>query len=80
MVLESLCRVQTALLSAGYNITLKVKQVICLESLCLRKDLFAVLATGYGKPLVFQVLHYVLKERNATKSSSNALLLLLFYH
>ena len=73
MVLEFLSCVQTALLSAGYdNIILKVKQVICLESLYLKKDLVAVLPTGYGKSLVFQVLPYLLKERDAAKSSSNA--------
>jgi len=73
VVLEFLSCLQTALLSAGYDdIILKVKQVICLESLYLKKDLVAVLPTGYGKSLVFQVLPYLLKERDATKSWSNA--------
>ena len=73
MALEFLSCVQTALLSAGYdNIILKVKQVICLESLYLKKDLVAVLPTGYGKSLVFQVLPYLLKQRDAAKSSSDA--------
>ena len=41
---------QTALLSASYdNIIFKAKQVICLESLYLKKDLLAVLPTGCGK-------------------------------
>ena len=42
--------VQQALLSAGYDdIILKVKQVICQESLYLNKDLVAVFPAGYGK-------------------------------
>ena len=44
MALEFLSCVQTALLSLSYdNIILKAKQVICLESLYLKKDLLAVL-------------------------------------
>ena len=54
MVLGFLRCVQKALLSAGYDdIILKVKQVICLESLYLKKDLVAVLPTGYGAILSF---------------------------
>ena len=56
MALMFLSRLQVALLSVGYaDIILKVKQVICLESLYLRKDLVAVLPTGYGKSLVLHV-------------------------
>ena len=48
MALQFLSCVQTALLSLSYdNIILKVKQVICLESLYLKKDLLAVLLTGF---------------------------------
>ena len=44
MTLEFLSCVQTALLSACYdNIILKAKQIICLESLYLKKDLLAFL-------------------------------------
>ena len=40
MALEFLSRVQSVLISTGYNsIILKVKQVICLESLFLKKRL-----------------------------------------
>ena len=64
MALEFLSCVHKALLSAGYDdIILKVKQVMCLESLYLKKDLVAVLPTGYGKSLVFQVLPRLLRER-----------------
>ena len=35
---------------------LKPKQVLCLESLYLRKDLMCVLPTGYGKSLIFHLL------------------------
>ena len=47
--------VQTVLLSASYdNIILKAKQVICLESLYLKKGLLAILATGYEKLARFE--------------------------
>ena len=50
MRLEFLSCVQTASLSACYdNIILKAKQIICLESLYLKKDLLAFLSTGYKK-------------------------------
>ena len=43
-------RLQVARLSAGYtDVILKVNQVICLEALYLRKDVMAILQTGYGK-------------------------------
>ena len=62
--------VQSALLSTGYySIILKVKQVICLESLFLKKDLVAVLSTGYGKSLFFQVLPRMLSERDSRSMS-----------
>ena len=71
MALEFLRCVQKALLSAGYDdIILKVKQVICLESLYLKKDLVAVLPIGYGKSLVFQVLPRSLREREETRATT----------
>ena len=67
MALEFLSCVQSVLLSTGYNsIILKVKQVVCLESLFLKKDLVAVLLTGYGKSLVFQVLLRMLSDRDSS--------------
>ena len=71
MALEFLSCVQSALLSTGYySIILKVKQVICLESLFLKKkDLVAVLPTGYGKSLFFQVLPRMLSERDSRSMS-----------
>ena len=64
-VFSFLSCLQRALCSFGYeNNLLKVKQAICLERLFLKKDLLAVLPTGYGKSLVFQVLPRLLKERD----------------
>ena len=72
MALEFLRCVRKALLSAGYDdIILKVKQIICLESLYLKKDLVAVLPTGYGKSLVFQVLPRLLREREETRATTS---------
>ena len=74
MALEFLSCVQKALLSAGYDdIILKVKQLICLESLYLKKDLVAVLPTGYGKSLVFQVLPRLLREREERDTRATTL-------
>ena len=57
MAPEIVSCVQTEFLSASYdNIILKAKQVYCLERFYLKKDLLAVLPTGYGKSLVYQVL------------------------
>ena len=54
------------LLLIGFdNIILKVKQFTCLKTIQLKRDLVAVLPTGYGKSLVFQVLPGLLKERDA---------------
>ena len=70
MALEFLNCVKSALLSTGYyRIILKAKQVICLESLFLKKDLVAVLSTGYGKSLFFQVLPRMLSERDSRSMS-----------
>ena len=38
------------------NMNMKPKQVICLESIRLGKYVIAVLPTGYGKSLLFQLL------------------------
>ena len=80
MALEFLSCVQKALLSAGYDdIVFKVKQVICLESLYLKKDLVAFLPTGYVKSLVFQVLPRLLRERDthANKSPTKSVVLVV---
>ena len=72
MALEFLRCVHKALLLAGYDdIILKVKQVICRESLYLKKDLVAVLPTSYGKSLVFQVLPRLLREREKTRATTS---------
>lgn len=51
------------------DVIFKVKQVICLESLYLRRDV-AVLPTGYGESLVFHVLPQLLKERDTICTST----------
>ena len=50
-----------ALLNSAYKCTiLKPKQVICLETLYLQKDVMCVLPTGYGKSLIFHLLPMLL--------------------
>ena len=45
-----------AVLNSMYcNMILKPKQVICLESIFLQKDVLCVLPTGYGKSLIFHL-------------------------
>ena len=46
------------------NINLKPKQVICLEAIFKRRDTVAVLPTGYGKSLIYQLLPSLLSKRN----------------
>ena len=52
------------------NIILKPKQAICLEKLFFGSDVLAVLPTGYGKSLIYQILPLLLycKECSTTKS------------
>ena len=42
------------------DIIFKPKQVICLESMFLQKDVMCVLPTGYGKSLIFHLLPMLL--------------------
>ena len=39
---------------------LKPKQVVCLESIFLQKDVMCVLPTGYGKSLIFHLVPMLL--------------------
>jgi ATP-dependent DNA helicase RecQ len=51
--------------SALYSkINIKPKQAKCLEALFNRRDTVAVLPTGYGKSLIYQLLPSLLHERN----------------
>ena len=40
-----------------YNINFKAKQVRCLEALYFGKDVVAVLPKGFGKIMIFHLLH-----------------------
>ena len=44
------------------NINLKPKQVVCLESIYNKKDTVAILPTGYGKSLIYQLLPPLLSK------------------
>jgi ATP-dependent DNA helicase RecQ len=46
------------------NINLKPKQTKCLAAMYNRRDTVAVLPTGYGKSLIYQLLPPLLNERN----------------
>ena len=54
MFLSSLHFSVTTSSYSGFN--LKPKQVKCLEALYFRKDVVAVLPTGYGKSMIFHLL------------------------
>ena len=71
MALEFLRCVQVLLLAGYDDIILKVKQVICLESLYFKKDFVAVLPTGYGKSLVLQLLPRLLREREEIRATTS---------
>ena len=55
--------------SSYNNIILKPKQVACLESLYLGKDVVCVLPTGYGKSLVFHSLPSLMFARNRSRET-----------
>ena len=55
--------------SSYSNIILKPKQVACLESLYLGKDVVCVLPTGYGKSLVFHLLPSLMFARNRSRET-----------
>jgi ATP-dependent DNA helicase RecQ len=42
------------------DVILKPKQVICLEKIFLGEDILAILPTGYGKSLIYQLLPLIL--------------------
>ena len=58
-----------ALINSVYNeIILKPKQVLCLESAYLEKDVMCVLQTGYGKSLIFHLLSMLLFAEHKLRS------------
>ena len=63
-LIEFLHCLHFAIVNSEYtSVILKPKQVTCLESSYLGKDLLAVLPTGYGKSLVYHVLYSLLAEK-----------------
>ena len=59
-----------ALLNSVYiEIILKPKQVVCLESVYLDKDVMCVLPTGYGKSLIFHLLPMLLFAKHKLQSN-----------
>ena len=58
-----------AMSNSSYNIIMKPKQVACLESLYLGKDVVCVLPTGYGKSLVFHLLPSLMFARNRSQET-----------
>lgn len=50
---------------------LKPKQVICLESVFLQKDVLCVLPTGYGKSLIFHIVPMLLFAKHKLDSDFN---------
>ena len=54
-----------AVLNSAYNnIILKPKQVVCLETIYMGKDLICILPTGYGKSLIFHLIPCLMFARN----------------
>ena len=45
------------------NVNLKVKQVICLEAIYHGRDVVAVLPTGYGRSVIFHLLHSLFLDK-----------------
>ena len=53
----------------GFRFTLKPDQEKALRHLYDRKDLIAVLPTGYGKSLIFQLLPLLAKKRDGNETA-----------
>ncbi|XP_028417601.1 putative ATP-dependent DNA helicase Q1 [Dendronephthya gigantea] len=63
---------QFSVLNSLYsNAILKPKQVICLEKLFLGVDILAILPTGYGKSLIYQLLPLMLFAKRALEERTN---------
>lgn len=55
---------QFAICKSSYsNVNLKVKQLKCFEAIYFGRDVVADLPTGYGKPLIFQLLPSLLHAK-----------------
>lgn len=48
--------IPSALSELGLNVTLKEEQILAVESVVNSKDVLAVLPTGFGKSLIYQIL------------------------
>lgn len=57
-------RLQNSLDKSNFNIFLKPKQVLCFENLLDGNDVLAVLPTGFGKSLIYQLLPTFLPTRS----------------
>ena len=44
----------------GFSKALHVEQYVCLEAVMSRKDVLAVLPTGFGKSLIYQLVPFVI--------------------
>ena len=53
------------------DVNLKPKQVICLEKIFLGEDILAVLPTGYGKSLIYQLLPLILFRKKVFEEDPN---------
>lgn len=60
----------------GFKKPLKKEQVLCLSSILEGKDILAVLPTGYGKSLIFQLApQVIMRSRNIPASKSVGLVI-----
>ena len=57
--------------SAYHNNILKPKQVICLESIYLGKDVIFILPTGYGKSLIFHLTPMLMFAKDYIKRTDS---------
>jgi superfamily II DNA helicase RecQ len=53
------------------DVNLKPKQVICLEKIFLGEDILAILPTGYGKSLIYQLLPLILFRKKVFEEDPN---------
>ena len=62
--------VKSVLIKRGFEFTLKEKQLECISSIvCDGRDVLAVLPTGYGKSIIYQILPDVFDIMLGTEKS-----------
>jgi superfamily II DNA or RNA helicase len=64
-------RIQFSLDNNNISFSPKIKQIQCFEHLLNGEDVIAVLPTGFGKSILFQLLHDIIPPRSKNENNKN---------